>query len=102
MFELLVVGAVGFVLVAVFGLFAALASLLWWLVLLPFKLIAFTFKGVAALLLLPFMLLFGLVGFLLLGAGMLAFFVPALPFVLIAALVWTLFRRREKSTATVV
>jgi hypothetical protein len=102
MIELMVVGIVGFTIMAVFGLFAALASVIWWVLLLPFKLFAFAFKGLAALLVLPFMLLFGFLGFLLLGFGMLAFMVPALPFVLIGLLVWAMFRRREKSTATVV
>jgi hypothetical protein len=99
---MLVLGLVGLAVMAVVGLFAALASLIWWVIALPFKLLAFSFKGLAALLALPFLLLFGLLGVVLFGLGMLAFMLPALPLVLVAALVWALFRRREKSSATVV
>lgn len=102
MFELLVLGIVGLVLIAGFGLLAAVASLIWWVVALPFKLAALVFKGLAAVLLLPFMLLFGVIGFVLFGAGLVAFFVPALPILLIVALVVALFRRRDRSSATVV
>jgi hypothetical protein len=101
MFELLVVGLVGFAVLAVFGLLAALASMIWWVIALPFKLMAFSFKALAALLALPFLLLFGVLGVVLFGLGMLAFVLPALPLLLVAALIWALFRRREKSSATV-
>jgi hypothetical protein len=104
MAELFVAGFVAVIVLAAFGLLAALASFLWWVILLPFKLLAFTFKGLAALLALPFLLLFGFLGFLLFGVGMLAFLLPALPFVLIALLIVALFRRRDRprSSATVV
>jgi hypothetical protein len=103
MLELLVVGFVGLVLLSVFGLLAAVASMLWWAVALPFKLLALAFKAVAAVLALPFLLLFAVLGLGLFGVGLLAFLLPALPLVLIAVLIWALFRRRERrSSATVV
>jgi len=103
MFELLVLGFIGLVLIAGFGLLAAIASMIWWVVLLPFKLLAFAFKGLAAVLALPFLILFGVLGFALFGVGLVAFIVPALPLILIVALIVALFRRRDqKSSATVV
>ena len=79
-------------------LFVAL-SLVTALVLLPFKLLGFLFKGVAALLLLPLMLVLGLVGFLLFGAGILVLLLPALPLVLLALGIWWLAKRRAQPAA---
>jgi len=110
MLELLVVGFAGLILLSVFGLVAAVASMLWWAIALPFKLLAFAFKGLAAILALPFMLLFGVLGLGLFGVlglglfgvGLLALALPALPLVLVVVLLWALFRRRDhKSSATV-
>lgn len=102
MIELLAVGIVGIVLLAVFGLLAAVFSLLWWVLLLPFKLLAFTFKAFGALLALPFLLVFGVLGVLLFGVGLFAFAFPALPLLLVALGLWAIFRRRDRSSASVV
>jgi hypothetical protein len=99
--ELLVLVAI----VAVLGLFFAGFSLLLWLVFLPFRILGLVFKGVAALLAIPFILLAGLFGLVLFGLGALAFIVPVivipfLPFALIAWGIWWLVRR-ARSTAKV-
>lgn len=99
MAELIVVMMVGAVVLAVFGLMGAVLSLLGWVIALPFKLLALTFKGLAAILAVPFMLLFGLIGFVLFGAGILVFLIPAVPFILIALLVVALLRGRDKPPA---
>jgi hypothetical protein len=64
---------------------------------LPFKLFGLVFKGLAVLLALPFMLLFGVFGLLFLGAGLFVFVIPALPFVILAVLIWALFRIRDRA-----
>ena len=99
MAELVVGGAVALAAVIFLGVIWAVVSLVFSLVLLPFKLLGFLFKGVAALLLVPFMLVLGLVGFLALGAGILVLLVPAFPLVLLALGIWWLVRRREQPVA---
>jgi len=83
----------------VFGVLAAVAAFVWWIVVLPFKLLGLVFRGAAVLLALPFLLIAGFIGLLVFGAGVLAFMMPALPLVLlILGVVW-LVRRRSRSTA---
>lgn len=98
--ELFVLVVLGFAAFAVFGLIAAAASLIGWVVALPFKLAAFAFKGLGVLLALPFLILFGLLGLGMFGAGLLVLMLPAIPFVLMVWLVFWLFRRRDRSHAT--
>lgn len=95
MFTLLALGAIGFVIVAALALLGSLAALVLWVFVLPFKLLAFVFRGLAGLLALPFLLVFGIIGAVLFAAGMFAFFVPALPFVLLGMGIWWLMRRRH-------
>ena len=99
MAELAVAGALALAALIFLGLIWAVVSMVFSLVLLPFKLLGFVFKGVAALLLLPFMLVFGLVGFLLFGAGILVLLLPALPLVLLALGIWWLAKRRAQPAA---
>ncbi len=73
MAELVVGGAIALAALVFIGVIWAVVSLVFSLVLLPLKLLGFLFKGVAALLLVPFMLVLGLVGVLVFGAGMLVF-----------------------------
>jgi hypothetical protein len=84
------------VLAAVFGLI----SLVFWVVLLPFKLLAFVFRGLGVLLLLPVLLVCGLGIGLLIGIPLiLALALPLLPIVLLfAGIVW-LAKRGIRSTA---
>ena len=94
MLGLLVSAVAGVFVLAVLGLVGAVISLVFGLVLLPFKLLGFAFRGAAVLLALPLIAVFGFVAFLIFGVGALIFCLPALPIVaLVLALVW-LFRRR--------
>ena len=99
MLGLLVLGVLGIVALAIFGVFAAVIPLVCWVLFLPFKLLGLVFRGFAFLLLLPFILLAVLVGTLVFGAGLLVFFIPALPVIGIALLVWWLMRRHPHATA---
>jgi len=99
MLELLVLGVLGMAALLVFGVLGAIAAFVWWIVVLPFKLLGLMFRGAAVLLALPFLLIAGFIGVLAFGAGVLAFMMPALPLVLlILGVVW-LVRRRSRSTA---
>jgi len=92
----------GFVLVIaliLIGLAWAALSAVFWVVLLPFKLLGLVFRGLAALFALPFLLVFGLAGALLFGAGALIFLLPLLPFVLVV-LGAALLVRRNRGTRT--
>lgn len=95
MFGLLGLGALAIVGIAVFGLLVSVAALVCWLVVFPFRLLGFVFRGFAWLLALPFLLLFGILGVVLFAAGMVAFLIPALPFVAILMLVVWLMRHRH-------
>jgi len=75
--ELVVGGALVFAALMLLGVIWTMVSLVFWLVLIPFKLLGFLFKGVAALLLLP-----------------------ALPLVLLGLGIWWLMKRRHPPAAT--
>jgi hypothetical protein len=91
---LLVLGALGFAAFLVLSLVWAALSMVFWVVLLPFKLLGLVFRGMAALLLLPLLLVFALVGCLIFGAGMLVFLIPAFPVVLLVLFAVWLVRGR--------
>ena len=97
MIEFLVLGALAF---AAFVVFAVLGSV-FWLVFLPFRIMGWILKGLALLVALPFVALFGVVAFLALGAGMLMFLIPFVPFVLLAFGAWWLVKRTRRSAASV-
>ena len=99
MLELLVLGALVFAGLAVFGALWAAASMVCWILFLPFKLLGLIFRGFAFLLAIPFLAIFAVLGVLVFGAGLLVFFVPALPIVLLAVAVWWLMRRRSHPAA---
>jgi hypothetical protein len=96
MFELAILALVIVIGLAVIGL---VASLIWWLFVLPFQILGWLFKGMALLLVLPFVLLAALIGTLVFGAGILVFFFPALPIVLLVLAIWWLARRRRTTAA---
>jgi hypothetical protein len=98
--ELFVLGVLVMVGVAVFGAFWAVASLVCWVLVLPFKLLGLVFKGLAFVLILPFLALAGVLGAVVFGAGLIAFFIPALPLVLLVLGIWWLARRRPPSVVT--
>lgn len=85
---------------AVVGLFAAGLSVVLWLVFLPFKILGWLFKGLGFLLALPFMILFGVLGFVIFGLGAFFFLVPFAPFVLLAFLLWRWMRGRPRATVS--
>jgi hypothetical protein len=65
-----------------------------WLVLLPFRLLGFAFKALGALLFLPVLLIGGLVIAVLVGIPLLFMaLLPALPIALLVAAIWWLTRR---------
>ena len=101
MAELVVGGALLLAALVCLGVIWFVASLVFSLVLLPFKLIGFLLKGVAALLFLPVLLVLGLVGILVFGAGMIALLVPALPLLLLGLGIWWLVKRRQQPAAPV-
>ncbi len=96
MFEVFGIGVLAVAVVAVLGLFWAVASLVCWVLFLPFKLLGLVFRGFAALLALPFLLIAGIVGVTLFGVGALLFLFPAFPIILIAVGIWWLMRHRGK------
>jgi hypothetical protein len=96
---LLALGAIAFVVVAVLGLLASVFGLVCWMIFLPFRILGWVFRGFAWLMALPFLLLFGFIGVLIFGAGMLAFMVPVIPFALLAWGAWWLVNRRGPATA---
>ncbi len=101
MFELLALGFAAFVVIAVVSALFGVAALVFWVVLLPFRLLGFVFKAQGALLFLPVLLVGGLVLGALIGIPLLlAALVPALPIVLLVALVWWLARRGVHSAAS--
>jgi hypothetical protein len=96
--ELVVGGALVFAALLALGVIWAVVSLVFTLLVLPFKLLGWLFHGVAALLLFPFLLVLGLVGLLVFGAGMLVFLLPAFPLVLLGLGIWWLMRRRRSAS----
>ena len=100
MIEFLGLGFLVLVACAVLGLFAAGLSMVLWVVFLPFRLIGLLFRGLGFLLALPFMILFGALGFLIFGFGAMVFLVPFAPFVLLAFLLWRWFRGRPRATVS--
>ncbi len=100
MFGLLAVGFAGFVALAVIGALLGLATLVVWLILLPFRLLGFVFKLLGALLFLPVMLLVGGVVGAVVGIPLLfVVLLPMLPLVLIIAGIWWLTKRSIGHTA---
>ncbi len=99
--ELLVLVALGFTALVVLGVLASVASMLWFVIALPFTLLRWTFKLLALLFALPFLIVFGVLGLVIFGGGaLLLFLLPALPFIAIGAIVWALVRRRRPMHAT--
>jgi hypothetical protein len=98
--EILVLGVLALTAVFFFTVLTSVLGMVLWAIFLPFKILGWMLKGAALLLAIPFIAVFGLVAFLVLGAGMLVFFVPFLPFVLIALGAWWLVGRKRGSTAS--
>lgn len=85
---------------AVLSAVAGVISLLFWIVLLPFKLLGLVFRGIAMLLLLPLLLLLGLALGAIVGIPLLiALAIPLLPLLLVVAGIVWLARRGMRSAA---
>ncbi len=100
MFGLLGLGFLSLLAIGLFGLCAAVVSLVLWVVLMPFRLIGFLFKGLGFVLALPFLALFAVLGVVIFGVGALIFFVPVVPFALLAFLLWRWMRGRPRATVS--
>jgi hypothetical protein len=97
-----VLGAVGVLAgLVVLSALAGVVSLVFWVVLLPFKLLGLVFRGIAFLLFLPFLLLFGGGIVLLVGLPiLLTLLVIAAPAVLFAlAIVWLAKKTMHRAAA---
>jgi hypothetical protein len=99
--ELVVLAALAFAAMIVVGVLTSVFGLVMWVVFLPFRIFGWMLKGIGFLLALPFIVLFAVIAALALGAGMIMFLLPVIPFALIALGAWWLVRRRPASTASV-
>jgi len=101
-FELLVIGFAGLVALAVLSAIGGLAAFILWLVVLPFRLLAFVFKGLVALLFIPLFLVIGLVVAAAVGLPVLLFvLLPVMPLVLLmAGIVWLAKKGVGRAAAT--
>jgi len=97
--ELLVLAALAFAAVVVFGVLASVFSMVLGVIALPFRILGWLFHGALALLAIPFVIAFGILGVVVFGAGLLFIIVPALPIVALAFLAWWLVRRNQRHAA---
>jgi hypothetical protein len=95
-FEVFGIGALALAVLAMLGVLWAVASLVCWVLFLPFKLLGLIFRGFAFLLALPFLLIAALIGVAIFGVGVLLFLFPAVPIILIALGIWWVMRHRDK------
>ena len=99
MFGLLIGGLLGLVGLLVFGVLGTVLALVLGVLVLPFKLLGLAFKGLGLLIALPFLLLGGVLLFVVVGVGALALFTPLLPLaLLVVAVLWLTRRRRPRAT----
>lgn len=101
MVELLTFAVLAFAAVVVLTVLASVFGMVLWLVTLPFHFLGWIMKGFGLLLAIPFVAIFGVVAFVILGAGMLMFLLPLLPFALLVWGAWWLVRRTGRSAASV-
>jgi hypothetical protein len=95
---LLVFAVLAFTALFVLCVLGSVLSVVGWLVFLPLRLLGFLFRGAAALLVLPLILVFGVGATVVFGFGVLLFLVPALPLVVLVGLVWWLVKRGRHPT----
>ena len=100
MLETMVVGLSTLLTVMIVGLVVAAISMALWLVFLPFQLLGWIFRGLGLMLALPFLLVFGVLGFLIFGIGVFVFMIPCAPFLLLAYLLWRWMRGRPRATVS--
>jgi len=97
--ELVILVALAFAAVVVFGVLASVFGLVMWLVFLPFRILGWLFNGIALLFALPFLAVFGVIAALAVGAGLIMFLIPFFPIALVALGAWWLVRRNRRSVA---
>ena len=102
MVEAIVVATVGFTLLLIMGVFLSVFSLVGWFLWLPFKILGWGLKLLALLFAMPFILIAAVLGGfgILLGAGFLL--IPLFPLILLAAVLWWIFKPRHPGHARVV
>lgn len=86
---------IGFVFIVVAGIAVVLS-----VVILPFQLLGWLFKGLGLLIVLPFLLLLGTFCFLLFGFGALVLVIPLAPFLVLTYLLWRWMRGRTRATVS--
>ena len=96
MIELIVMAAVSFAVLLAVGAVCAGLSLIF----LPFQILGWLFKGLGLLIAIPLMLVFGFVGVLVFGVGVIFFMIPVLPFALLVWLLWKALRRPATPIST--
>lgn len=83
------------------GLLWAVASLVCWVLVLPFKVLGLVFKALGFLLTLPVLVIAGVIAVSVFGLGALSFLLPALPIVLLVmVIVWLARRGRASAVST--
>ena len=101
MVEFIIFAVMALTVLLVCTLLASVFGLVLWMVFLPFRIMGWILQAFALLLMLPIIAVVGLFGFAVVGAGVLMFLLPVIPFVLIALGAWWLVRRKPASTASV-
>ena len=97
--EFLVLGVLAFSALLVLAVLGSVFGMVMWLIFLPFRIIGWLLHVAGFLLALPFLVVFGVIALLTVGAGMVMFLVPLLPLaLLIAGAIW-LVRRNRRSVA---
>ena len=99
--EFLTLAVLAFAAVVVLSVLASVFGMVLWLITLPFQFLGWLFKGLGLLFALPFVAIFGVVAFVVLGAGMLMLLLPLAPFALLVLGAWWLVRRNGRSAASV-
>ena len=100
MVELIVLGALAFCAFVVFGTLIAAASLVGWLISLPFRLLRLAFKGLGLLIGLPFAILGVVLGVVCFGVGALFVLLPLAPLALLVFGVVWLVRHSGRTAVT--
>ena len=89
MVELVVLGALAFCAFVVFGALFAAASMVGWIITLPFRLFGLALRGVGLLIGLPFLIVGGLLALVVFGVGAIFTLIPIIPLALLVfGIVW--------------
>ena len=97
--QVMIVGLVAMVCVAVLGVLWAIAYFCWWILFLPFRLFGIAIKGLVFVLLLPVFLIAGTVVSLIFGFHVIGALLPAALFVLLVVGIFRLLRPGRRHSA---